>query len=253
MLRVGTRRLAATALLMFLSGTGVSGATAADREICDVPGDLVLRLENYSAAVMLHRRHLRSHPNDTLAHYHLGFAYRMIGRDAEEINEYLAAVKLGLEKWDLFLNLGLAYLGQHEFAQATAVLQTAVLLGPEHAEAHFNLAIPYERQNRLGEALREITASRRPAPEDLDAGNTNAIICAEMDDLSCAHDVWTHLLQTAPDYFPARSNLAMLSRWFTRTGQSKRHPELQYSQPGITGGHTVGNQLFDVQVAKVLR
>jgi Flp pilus assembly protein TadD len=163
--------------------------------VCDVTADFALGREDYSTAVTLHRELLSSHPNDALAHYHLGFAYGMVGRAGEEISEYLAAVNLGLDKWDLFLNLGLAFLGQHELAKATAALETAVLLGPEHAETHFNLALVYERQNRLQEALQEITTSRRLAPEDLDAANTNGIICAEMGDLSCAHDVWTHLVQ----------------------------------------------------------
>ncbi len=89
----------------------------------------------------------------------------MLGRDPEEVSEYLMAARLGLKNWDLFLNLGLAYLGQREFARATEALETAVSLGPQHAEAHFNLAIVYENQNRLREALREITAARHLAPE----------------------------------------------------------------------------------------
>jgi Tfp pilus assembly protein PilF len=88
--------------------------------------------------------------NDALAHYHLGFAYGMVGRDAEEISEYLWAAKLGLHRWDLFLNLGLAYLEQHQLSNATAALETAVFLGPEHPETHFNLATVYERERRLG-------------------------------------------------------------------------------------------------------
>ena len=37
-------------------------------------------VEDYSSAVTLHRKFLSSHPNDALAHYHLGFAYGMVGR-----------------------------------------------------------------------------------------------------------------------------------------------------------------------------
>jgi Tfp pilus assembly protein PilF len=56
--------------------------------------------------------------------------------------------KAGLDKWDLFLNLGLAYLGQNNGPTAIKTLQTAVLLGPNHPEAHFNLAIAYEKSSR---------------------------------------------------------------------------------------------------------
>lgn len=43
--------------------------------------------------------------------YHLGFAYGMSRRRADEINEYLMAARLGVHNLDLFLNLGLSSLG----------------------------------------------------------------------------------------------------------------------------------------------
>jgi Flp pilus assembly protein TadD len=91
------------------------------------------------------------------------------------------------------------------------MLQAAVLLGADHPEAFFNLAIAYERDDRLREALQEIMISLRLAPLDREEHNTKAIICAELEDLVCARDEWTHLIQVAPDYTPARVNLAILS------------------------------------------
>jgi tetratricopeptide (TPR) repeat protein len=218
MFEVGAKAFFATALAILLSAAVSSIAAAADRKVCDVKADFALGQQDYSTAAKLHRSYLRAHPNDALAHYHLGFAYGMMGLRDDEIGEYAAALNLGLRKWDLFLNLGRAYLEQNELPRATDALETAVLLGPEHAEAHFNLALVYERQSKLGPALQEITASRRLAPQDLDAANTNAIICAEMGDFSCARNVWTNMLKNAPDYSPARTNLAML-------GQSAEHLE----------------------------
>ena len=171
-----------------------------------------LGLGDYPTAIVLHRRLLQSARDNALAHYHLGFAYGMVGRAAEEIDEYRTAMSLGLNKWDLFLNLGLAYFDRHEFEKATTALETAVSLGPEHAEAHFNLAVVYESENRLDEALKEIVASLVLAPEDLDAANTDAIICAKMGNLVFARNIWMQLIQAAPDYAPARSNLAIVNR-----------------------------------------
>jgi Flp pilus assembly protein TadD len=212
MFQVGAKSLVTTALVMLLSVMVSSRATASVREVCDVKADFALGQEDYSKAATLHRSYLSAHPNDALAHYHLGFAYGMMGRRDDEISEYVTAVNLGLRKWDLFLNLGRAYLEQNELPSAADALETAVLRGPEHAEAHFNLALVYERQSKLAAALQEITASRRLAPQDLDAANTNAIICAEMGDFSCARNVWSSMLKTTPDYSPARANLAMLNR-----------------------------------------
>jgi tetratricopeptide (TPR) repeat protein len=201
---------AITLALLFLCVTS-SWASGAKEEVCDVNADFALGLEDYPAAIALHRKVLRAHNDNALAHYHLGFAYGMTGRSADELGEYLAAARLGLRKWDLFLNLGLAYLGQNDWPKAIKTLQTAAALGPDHPEAHFNLAIAYERSNRLREALREMTASLHLAPNDPDAHNERAIICAEAGDLVCAHDEWAHLAQIVPDYQPARVNLAILN------------------------------------------
>src|SRR6267378_1231993 len=170
-LGVGLRLLFAIALALLLPCVASSWAAASKEGICDVDADLALGLEDYPAAITPHRKVLRTHNDNALAHYHLGFAYGMTGRTTDEINEYLAAAKLGLDKWDLFLNLGLAYLAQNEYAKAINTLQIAVLLGPDHPEAHFNLAIAYGRSSRLREALQEVTASLLLAPSDPDEHN----------------------------------------------------------------------------------
>jgi tetratricopeptide (TPR) repeat protein len=203
---------AVAALLMVFSAATSSAAVTTDERVCDVAADVALGLGDYPTAIALHRRLLQSEGNNALAHYHLGFAYGMAGSTNEEISEYRAAISLGLKSWDLFLNLGLAYFDRHELENATAAFETAVAVGPEHAETHFNLAVVYERENRLHEALREIVVSLVLAPEDLDAANTDAIICAKMGNLVFARNIWTLLVQAAPDYAPARTNLAILNR-----------------------------------------
>jgi Flp pilus assembly protein TadD len=204
--------LTAITLALLLQGGTSSQAGASKEEICDVDADVALGVEDYPLAIALHRKVLRANNDNALAHYHLGFAYGMTGRLSDEISEYLAAAKLGLNKWDLFLNLGLAHLRQNDWPMAVKALQTAVLLGPDRPQAHFNLAIAYERANRLPEALQEITVALRLAPLDPDEGNTKAIICAELADFVCARDEWAHLVQVAPDYTPARVNLGILDR-----------------------------------------
>lgn len=212
MLRVDVRmRIAAMVLLIFFAVIVPSETMAANEQICDVAADIALGLEDYPTTILLHRRLLRSDRNDALAHYHLGFAYGMVGRVDQEIVEYLAAISLGLDSWDLFLNLGLAYLGQQKLVKATAALETAVLLGPEHPEAHFDLAIAYERSKRLPEALHEIASSLRLRPQNPDDLNTEALIYAELGDPDSARNVWARLEMVAPEYAAARVNLAILN------------------------------------------
>jgi tetratricopeptide (TPR) repeat protein len=99
---------------MVFSAVTSRAAVTADDRVCDVAADVALGLDDYPTAIVLHRRLLQSEENNALAHYHLGFAYGMVGRGAEEISEYRAAISLGLQTWDLFLNLGLAYFDRHE-------------------------------------------------------------------------------------------------------------------------------------------
>jgi tetratricopeptide (TPR) repeat protein len=211
-LSINLRLLVAAITLALLFPCATSSWAAALQEgICDVNADFVLGLEDYPTAIALHRKALRAHNDNALAHYHLGFAYGMTGHTTEEISEYLAAARLGLDKWDLFLNLGLAYLSENDWPKAIKTLQTAVSLGPRHPETHFNLAIAYEKGRRLREALLEITASLHLAPEDPDGRNTKAIICVELGDLVCARDEWAHLVRVEPDYAPAQANLSTLN------------------------------------------
>jgi tetratricopeptide (TPR) repeat protein len=203
--------VAAMTLALLMAVIPPSWALPSNQEICDVNADFALGREDYPAAIALHLKVLRAHNNNALTHYHLGFAYGMSGRITDEISEYLTAAKLGLVKWDLFLNLGLAYLGQSDWPNAIRALQIAVSHGPNHPEAPYNLAIAYEGDGRPDAALQAITASLHLAPNDPAEHNEKAIICAELGDFVCARDEWTHLVQSRPDYMPAAINLAVLT------------------------------------------
>ena len=213
MQRVDKRLIFAVAtLVMIFSAMTSSAAVTPAAGACDVAADIALEVGDYAAAIELHQRVLLSDEGNALAHYHLGFAYGMAGLTAEEIGEYRTAIRLGLKKWDLFLNLGLAWADRHELELAATALETAVLLGPEHVETHFNLAVVYEREDKLNEAFEQIIAALVLDPGDPDAANTDAIICARMGDLASARRIWTQLLRVAPDYAPARTNLALLNQ-----------------------------------------
>jgi tetratricopeptide (TPR) repeat protein len=95
-----------------------AASNAPSQAVCDVSADYALGSEDYAEAIRLHEKVLRRDPNDALAHYHLGFAYGMSHDAAGELREYLRAEQLSLRQWDLFLNLGLLYLGDHQVCAA---------------------------------------------------------------------------------------------------------------------------------------
>ena len=183
-----------------------------DDQVCDPLADYFLGMENYPEAVQRHEIVIRRQPANALAHYHLGFAFGLMGRHKEELQEYQKAVDLGLGDWQLFLNLGLLYLESGNLAAATEVLRLAALLGPDRPETHFNLGIAYERRAMLPQAQQELLQSLHIDPNQPDARNALAAIYAEEGKYGRAHQEWSELVKANPNYAPARDNLNILER-----------------------------------------
>jgi Flp pilus assembly protein TadD len=187
--------------------TAMAGALSGN-QICDAKADYFLGVEDYPETAKLHRLLVVAHPNDALAHYHLGFAYGMLGKHGEELSEYRRAGSLGVKQWDFFLNLGLAYLEDGNSDAAIDALKTAVALGPDHPEGYFNLGLAYERFGRLAEARQEMLISLRLDPNQAEALDMLGVIYAEDGNYVLARQVWSDLARIG--FEPARTNLAIL-------------------------------------------
>ncbi len=183
-----------------------------DNEICDPLADYFLGMEDYPEAIRRHQDVIRKNPGNALAHYHLGFAYGLMGEHQLELYQYQQAISLGLDDWQLFLNLGLLYLETGQLRDATEVLRLATLLGPEHPESHFNLGLAYERRGMLAQAEQQMLLSLQIDPDQDDAENTLGAIYAEEGKYMRASEEWTSLVQANPNYAPARANLNILQR-----------------------------------------
>ncbi len=193
-----------------ISARASAKSASYDEQVCDPLADYFLGMEDYSEAIRRHRMVIQDDPSNALAHYHLGFAYGVMGQHAQEFGEYQKAVNLGLNDWQLFLNLGLLYMESGQVHDATAVLRLATLLGPERAETHFNLALAYERRGALAQAEQEALLSLQIDPDQPDTRNTLGAIYAEEGNYRRASQEWTDLVMANPDYTPARTNLSIL-------------------------------------------
>jgi Flp pilus assembly protein TadD len=212
---------AATFVLLSLWIPDDAIAGGADERVCDVSADYSLGVEDYAGAIRRHVQVLNEHPDNAVAHYHLGFALGMVGNRTAEVREYQRAAALGLASWDLFLNLGLAQLENGDLDAATDSLRHAVLLGEDHSESHFNLALVDERRGMLADAEHETLASLQLNPDQPDARNLLGVIYAQEGKTGRASLVWRELIHDVPDYAPARSNLALLgSRNEVATGET---------------------------------
>jgi tetratricopeptide (TPR) repeat protein len=205
--------LTLTSALIALSIVSEAGLAATDRQICDARADYYLGMENYPKTIQLHQEVISKHPDLALAYYHLGFAYGMLGDHRLELADYQKAVELGLDDWDLFLNLGRLYLENDQVERARDAFRLATLLGPYQPETHYNLGLAYERAGEFAKSEQEILLSLRLKPQQPDARNTLALVYAEEGNFNRAHKEWTELVQSNPGYTPARSNLAILKRF----------------------------------------
>ena len=131
-----------------ISARASARSSSYDEQVCDPLADYFLGMEHYPR-IRRHRIVISDDPANALAHYLLGFAYGVVGQHRQELAEYQKAIALGLDDWQLFLNLGLLYLESGQNRDATQVLRLAALLGPEQPETHFNLALAYERRGAL--------------------------------------------------------------------------------------------------------
>ena len=206
---------AALSLLASLPSSKVAAGNTTEARICDPAADHFLSMGNYQETIRLHREVLKTQPENSLAYYHLGFSYGMLDDQADEIRAYRRAIALGLVRWDLFLNLGLAYLHTHDLQGATHSLQLATLIGSGHPESHFNLSLAYERRGMLDPAKREMLVSLWLDPNQLEGRNMLGVIYAEQGNEAGAFAEWRGLLQTSPGYLPARTNLAILNATHT--------------------------------------
>jgi tetratricopeptide (TPR) repeat protein len=157
---------------------------------------------------------VRQHPENALAHYHLGYAYGMLGNGFSELKEYRQAEALRLRRWDLYLNMGLAQRDIGQLESATRSMQRSVFIGPEHPESHLDLALLYHDQGRLADAERETKASLRLSHSQPDALNLLGVIYAQEGRIDRAFSIWRRLINETPGFAPARANLEALSEQF---------------------------------------
>jgi tetratricopeptide (TPR) repeat protein len=188
----------------------VRAASSPAQQVCDPLADYFLGMEDYPEAINRHIAVVKAHPDNALAHYHLGFAYGVTGQHQAELDEYAKAIDLGLGDWDLFLNLGLLYLESAQLDTATKVLRLATVLGPDRPETHFNLGLVYEQRGMLQQAEQEMLLALRLDPSLIEARNTLGVIYAEEGHFNQARVEWQDLANQAPNYFPAQQNLAVL-------------------------------------------
>lgn len=176
--------------------------------ICDREADLHLEKGHWDQAIELHQRIVREKPTLALAHYHLGYAYGFKGRHDREIEEYERARQLGLQKFDLFYNLGMAYaeyLGNYD--RALAVLKQAESMEPENADILYAVGLVHWFKGVESEAVPKFLKATHLDPKHIEAHVLLGEIYSRRGQYDFAKATWEIVLELDPSNEMARERL----------------------------------------------
>jgi tetratricopeptide (TPR) repeat protein len=80
-------------------------------------------------------------PDNAIAHYNLGYALEVAGKQKEAMAQYQEALRLKPDHVNANVNLGTIYILDNHMVEATNYLATALRLKPDSAAAHANMGL----------------------------------------------------------------------------------------------------------------
>ena len=132
----------------------------------------------YDSAAVLFAQAVAANPKDFAAHFNLGLAYSLAGKDAQAIPEYKTVLELQPGLYQAQLNLGISLIATKDTAAAIPYLQQAAAQRPGEFRAAFYLGEALLDAARLTEAIpaytSAITLDVNSAPAELGLGRAMA-------------------------------------------------------------------------------
>lgn len=200
-------------LFSFLISTGCSTGRPGQspsmiQTICDKEADFHLEKGNWDNAIELHEGIIREKPDFALAHYHLGYAYGFKEDHDREIEEYEKAIQLGLKKFDLFYNAGMAYAEYRgDYDKALEVFNQAERIDPKNDEIHYSLGLTYWFKEEESEAVAELLRTINLNPRHMEAHALLGEIYFRRGQYDFAKAEWEMVLELDPYNEMARKRL----------------------------------------------
>jgi Tfp pilus assembly protein PilF len=142
----------------------------------------------------------------------LGMYYSMRGRLEDARNEFMTALKLDPNNFELHNNLGIVFKKLRDYDRAIQEFQTVMAIMPSDAMVHYNLGNVYLEQGRLQEAIQEYKTSLKVVPDYDDAHNNLGIAYERSGQLSEAITEFTAAIALNPRNVNAKNNLANCTR-----------------------------------------
>jgi predicted CXXCH cytochrome family protein len=103
------------------------------------------------------------YPRDAGAHFNLGIAYGLMGKEGE-IAEYKRALEIDPDCVLAFLNWGAALYGKGQYKEAIQVYRDGININPLIASLHYSLGVALEQDNQSELARNEFELARKIDP-----------------------------------------------------------------------------------------
>lgn len=110
-------------------------------------------------------------PTFSIGHFNLGGALAAQGRNEEAIAQYLLAIKINPNYDDAYYNLANLLMKHGKIEEAVDSYRQAVKVNPDHFEAHCNLAGAFVKQSKLDQAIEHLREAVRINPSSFAALN----------------------------------------------------------------------------------
>ncbi len=112
------------------------------------------------------KQEVRKNPDNALAHYNLGDAYRKSGMYEEAIESYKQVIRIVPDFAKAHIFIGLAYLALDMSKEAIKSFKKAISIDPDSKEAHHNLGAVYGVSGKHQEAIESFKQAIRIDPDD---------------------------------------------------------------------------------------
>jgi Flp pilus assembly protein TadD len=146
--------------------------------------------------------------NNALAHYRLGHALELIGRDEEALTQYRESLRIRPGYADPYNNVGMVLEKAGATEEAVEKYRWALHLDPKLHEARANLANALDTLGRSAEAEREMREALEQKPEMPEAHNDFGVMLAKQNRLEEAIRELREAIALKRGYVDAHMNLA---------------------------------------------
>jgi len=171
--------------------------------------------QEYTEAIRLLQKVIRTYPNEPSLHYNLAKALSDAGKDTESIPHHHKATLLAKDNPNAWLNYGKSNtkLGRH--AEALKCYETAIRIAPNYLEAWSNKAVTLLQLKQHEQALASFNTALQINPHDPEVLCNKGLVLYQQNQIEESIDCYDRALEIHPNYAECWANKALSLMFFS--------------------------------------